>query len=317
MRLALLLSASILAGIVSLWAQPPSPTVKPGSDYSQEAFVTEHYMESFRFESDGTGRQQTEARVKVKSESGVQRLGQLRVGYGALSDKLEIVYVRVIKSDGTTVNAPESGIQDVTFPNALMYSDYHERHVSVAALRPGDVLEFQYVRTIVNPLTPGEFWASYSFENSDIVLDEQLEINVPKARQLKLKNEPGYVPAITEEGDRRIYHWKHSHLVNEEESAKKKPAPQLDEDKVPSVQLTTFESWQQLGDWYAGLEKDRRQPTDAVKAKAAELVQGKNTDVEKVKALYGYVSRDFRYVSRSFGLGGYQPKPAAEALANG
>ena len=86
---------------------------------------------------------------------------------------------------------------------------------------------------------------------------------------------------------------------------------------VPSVQLTTFESWQQLGDWYAGLEKDRRQPNDAIKAKAAELVQGKTTDMDKVKALYDFVSRDFRYVSLSFGLGRYQPHAASEVLANG
>ena len=115
MRLALSLSASILAGILPLWAQPSSPTVKPGSDYSQEAFVTEHYIESFRFENDGTGRDQSEGRVKINSESGVQKFGQLRLGYSALSDKLEIVYVRVIKPDGTSVNAPESGMQDVTF----------------------------------------------------------------------------------------------------------------------------------------------------------------------------------------------------------
>ena len=66
--------------------------------------------------------------------------------------------------------------------------------------------------------------------------------------------------------------------------------PQVDEDKVPSVQLTTFESWQQLGDWYAGLEEDRRQPTDAIKVKAKELVQGKISDTERVKALYDLVS---------------------------
>ena len=82
------------------------------------------------------------------------------------------------------------------------------------------------------------------------------------------------------------------------------------------MQLTTFESWQQLGDWYAGLEKDRRVPNDAVKAKAAELVQGKTTDMEKVKALYDFVSSDFRYVSLSFGLGRYQPHAASEVLAN-
>ncbi len=66
-----------------------------------------------------------------------------------------------------------------------------------------------------------------------------------------------------------------------------------------------------------GLEKDRRQPNDAIKAKAAQLVEGKSTDMEKVKALYDFVSRDFRYVSLSFGLGRYQPHAASEVLANG
>lgn len=301
-----------------LWAQSSTPSSKPVADYSQEAFVTEHYIESFRFENDGTGREQIDVRVKVNSESGVQALGQLKVGYSALSDKLEIAYVRVIKPDGTVVTAQESAIQDLTIPDAPVYTDYHQKHITVPSLRPGDVLEYQFVRTIVNPLTPGQFWTSYDFKDRGIVLDEQLEINVPKARQIKLKSEPGAEPKITEDGDRRVYRWKHSHSDDDEESTKPKQHPMRrhDEDELPSAQLTTFESWQQLGDWYAALEKDRRQPNDAIKAKAAELVQGKTTGMDKVKALYDFVSRDFRYVSLSFGLGRYQPHAASEVLAN-
>ena len=306
----------ILAALISAQTSTPSP--KPSPDYSQEGFVTERVIESFRFENDGTGLEQTDVRVKINSDSGVQAFGQLKVGYSALSDKLEIDYVRVIKPDGTVINAPESGIQDVTYPNALMYSDFHEKHVSVPSLRPGDVLEYQFVRTIVNPLTPGQFWTSYAFKDRDIVLDESLEINVPKSRQIKLKSEPDAEPKVIDAGDRRIYLWKHSHLEDEETDKKKdRPTHRRDEDAPPSVQLTTFENWQQLGDWYAGLEKDRRQPNDAIKAKAAELVQGKTSDMDKVKALYDFVSRDFRYVSLSFGLGRYQPHAASEVLANG
>ena len=169
-------------------AQQATP---PSADYSQEAFVIEHYLESFRFENDGTGREQIDARIKVNGESGVQALGQLKVGYSALSDKLEVVYVRVIKPDGTVITAQESAIQDLTIPDAPVYTDYHQKHITVPSLRPGDVLEYQFVRTIVNPLTPGQFWTSYDFKDRGIVLDEQLEINVPKARQIKLKSEPG------------------------------------------------------------------------------------------------------------------------------
>src|SRR5271166_2580551 len=288
-------------------ARSPTPP-----DYSQEAYVVEHYRQSARYENDGTGSEQLDVQVRVMSESGVQSLGQLKVGYSALSDKLDIVYVRVRKPDGTIVTAQESAVQDLTTPNAPVYTDYHEKHISVPSLRPGDVLEYKVVRTIVNPLAPNQFWTNFNFSGQGVVLDEEVEINVPKARHVVLKTKPGYDPKVTEEGDRRIYRWTHSHLASGKEKKSRKDAGE-----APSVQLTTFQSWDDVGAWYAFLERSRRQPDDAVKAKAAELVRGKTDDMEKVKALYDYVSRNIRYVSLSFGLGRIQPHAANEVLANG
>ncbi len=81
--------------------------------------------------------------------------------------------------------------------------------------------------------------------------------------------------------------------------------------------MTTFKSWQELGAWYANLERERRIPDASVKAEADMLVKGKTDDMAKVKALYDYVSRNIRYVSLSFGLGRIQPHAASEVLANG
>ena len=290
-------------------AQAPTPP-----DYSQQAYVVEHFSESMRFENDGTGSDQTDATIKIVSESGVQALGQLKVGYSALSDKLEIAYVRVHKPDGTVIQAQESAVQDLTFPDAPVYTDYHEKHISVPSLRPGDVLEYRFIRNVVNPLTPGEFWTSFDFAEKGIILDEQLIINVPKDRQITLKSKPGYTPTTKDEGERRIYTWTHSRLKDEEDSKNKKKPKQ---DEVPTVQLTTFKSWQEVGTWYANLERERRIPDSAVKAEANALVKGKTDDMAKVKALYDYVSRNIRYVSLSFGLGRIQPHAASEVLSNG
>jgi tetratricopeptide (TPR) repeat protein len=296
-------------------ANQSGPAQAP-ADYSQQAFVIEYFKESMRFENDGAGVDETEARIKIISESGVQSLGQLKIGYSALSDKLDIDYVRVRKADGTVVLAQESAVQDMTFPDAPVYTDYHEKHISVPSLRPGDVLEYRFVRTIVQPLTPGQFWASYSFRDKGIVLDEQLEINVPKDRQITLKTKTSYTPTVSDEGDRRIYRWKHSRLTDDY-PGKKKEKPPKPADQVPTVQLTTFRTWQEVGTWYAGLERERRIPDSAVKAEADVLVKGKTDDMAKVKALYDYVSRNIRYVSLSFGLGRIQPHAASEVLANG
>ncbi len=294
-----------------------APAQAPAApDYSQESYVVEHFRQSIRFENDGTGSFETEAQIKIVSESGVQALGQVKIGYSALNDKLEVAYVRVRKPDGTVITAQESATQDLTFPDAPVYTDYHEKHISVPSLRPGDVLEYRFTRNVVSPLTPGQFWTSFDFAQEGIVLDEQLEINVPKDRLLKLKAKPGYEPKVTEEGDRRIYKWTRSHLTNDEDSKKKKKKAKPT-DKTPDVQLTTFKSWQEVGTWYGSLERDRRVPDASVKAEAAALVKGKTDDMAKVKALYDYVSRNIRYVSLSFGLGRIQPHAASEVLANG
>ena len=293
----------------------PGTQASVPADYSAQAFVIEHFRQSQRFENDGTGREEQEARIKITSESGVQALGQLKLGYSAFSDKLDIDYVRVRKPDGTVVTAQDSTIQDLTIPDAAVYTDYHQKHISVPSLRPGDTLEFHYVRTIVNPLIPGQFWTSYSFNEHSIVLDEQLEINVPKDRQVKLKTKPGYEAKISDEGDRRIYRWTHSQTKETDSPLKK--SRRADAQETPTIQLTTFQSWEQLGDWYRSLEKDRREPTPEVKAKADSLVQGKTDDMAKVKALYDYVSRDFRYVSLSLGLSAYQPHPAGQVMSVG
>jgi len=137
---------------------------------------------------------------------------------------------------------------------------------------------------------------------------------------VKLKTKPGMGPKITEENGRRIYRWSSSHLAREEEDKSnetlKKKKKKKPEDEIPAVQLTSFASWEGVGRWYAGLEKDRRVPSTAVRAKAEELTKGLPTDMAKIEALYDYTAKDFRYVGLSLGLGRYQPHSADDVLHN-
>jgi len=289
-------------------------------DYSKEAFVIEQMRSRYRFENDGTGRKESAFRVRVQSEAALQGWGQLRFGYNSASEQLEIGYVRVIKPDGSVVNADETAVQDLapTQQLALLYTDYHEKHVTVPGLRPGDVLECETVTTIHHPLAPGQFWMQYDFNLSSIVLDEQLDVDVPSGRSVKLKTRPGMDPKITEDKGRRIYHWTSSHLVREDDDKDKDKDKKKKKKKeeFPAVQLTTFTSWEEIGHWYADLEKDRRQPSKEVRTKAEALTTGMKTDLEKAQALYEFVATNFRYVSLSLGLARYQPHAAADVLHN-
>jgi tetratricopeptide (TPR) repeat protein len=296
----------------------------PAHDYSQEAFVIEQYRSRYRFESDGTGRKETIARIKVQSEAGVQQWGQIQVGYNSANERVEIAYVRVVKADGTVVKAGDDAVQDLSAPleqQASVYTDYRQKHITVPGLRPGETLEYDMVTVIHTPLAPGEFWTDYDFDKNNIMLDEELDVDVPSDRPLKLKNKPGMDPKISEENGRRLYHWTSSHLEREDDTKdkddkdkEKKRRKKRAEEERPDVQLTTFVSWEQIGRWYASLEKDRRAPSPEVRAKAQELTKGLDTDLDKVQALYDFVAKNFRYVSLSLGLGRYQPHAAGDVL---
>src|SRR5215470_3668228 len=300
-----------------------TPTDSHKSDYSKEAFIVERLYENYRFENDGTGKKTASMRIHVVSESGVQGFGQLRFGYNSANDRLEISYVRVLKSDGSVVKAGADAVQDLTpavRQVAPVYTDYHEKHVTVPSLRPGDTLECEVVTTFHTPLAPGNFWSQHDFNQTSVVLDEVLEIDVPAGRSVKLKTKPGLDPKITDAGGRRVYRWTSSHLTGSEEQKDdkdkkgRKKKPKLDE--VPDVQMSTFATWEDVGRWYAALEKDRRVPSAEVRAKAQELTKGLTSERDKTEALYTFVAQNFRYVSLSLGLARYQPQAAADILRN-
>ena len=294
-------------------------------DYSKEGFVIEQFRTAYRFENDGTGRREITARIRVQSEAGVQQWGQLQLGYNSANERMEIPYVRVLKEDGTVVKTGDDAVQDLSAPvaqEAPVYTDYRQKHVTVPGLRPGEVLEYDVVTVIHTALAAGQFWADYNFDHNNIVLDEELNIDVPAARQVKLKNKQGMDPAITEHDGRRVYHWNSSHLAKEEDLDDKNPGKakilkkKMRDAEHLDIQMTTFRTWEEIGRWYAELEKDRRVPSPEVRAKAAELTKGLTTDLDRTQALYDFVAKNFRYVSLSLGVGRYQPHASGDVLHN-
>jgi TonB family protein len=310
---ALLLLVLLLA---SLLAQSQTPAAAP--DVSQEAFVFEHLNEVVRFENDGSGTRDVKAVVRIQSQAGVRAFGQLVFGYSTANEDLKIDYVRVRTADGKVIETPASTTQDFApevLREAPMYSDYRERHISVADLRPSVTLEYHTV-TAVKPLAPGEFWYEHNFIRHAALLDSTLEINVPDAREVKLKS-PDRKYETRKEGDRRIYLWTVKDFVPARGKRGESDSEDEDDSDWADVQLSSFTDWQQISNWYAKLQSDRATPDQSIKEKSAELTRGLNTQEEKARRLYDFVAQNIRYVSLSFGVGRLQPHAASEVLQNG
>ncbi len=294
-------------------AQASAPS-KQKTANAEEAAVFERIFNRVRFENDGTEVSETEAVIRIQSQAGVEAFGQLVFGYSSATEKLDVEYVRVRKPDGRVVVTPESTAQDFA-PDVLreapMYSDYRQRHISVAALQPGDTLEYRTVTRVLTPLAAGNFWYEYTFPKGVVVNEDRLEIDIPKAREVKLKT-PTRKPEIQETGDRRVYTW----VVKDIQPERDKEKDEVEE-IGPDVQLTTFTDWKQVAQWYAKLQGERMTVDDSVRKKAAELTKGADTPTEKARRLYDFVARNVRYVSISLGVGRYQPHSASDVLQNG
>jgi len=314
----------LLARAQSIPAPPAAPQTAgapkaSAPDYSQEPFVIEQYSTHARYENDGTGEISVTARIRIQSDAGVQQLGQLAFAYSSANEQMDVHYVRVRKRDGSVVTADPTAISDLTAPvarDAPVYTDIKEKHITVPDLAPGVTLEYEIDTRLVTPLAPGEFWYDHDFVKNSIALDDSLEVSVPKGRKINLQSSPSTPYETTSRGDRTIYTWKHANLTLPSDEESQKKTQQKPEDKLPDVQLTTFANWEAVGRWYANLEKGRTDPSPEIRAKTAALIEGRTTELEKIQALYEYVSKSIRYVSLSFGVGRYQPHSAAEIFAN-
>jgi hypothetical protein len=300
------------------------PTATQG--FSKEPYVYEYVHAAMRYENDGSGSREVRARLRVQTPAGLSSAGQLIFQYNAVDEQVEIRSVRVLKSDGNVVAAGPEAVQDLSAPvtrEAPMYTDARQKHVTVPGLAVGDVVEYDVV-TNAKPLLQGQFWQIWNFDQRTIALDEQLDLNVPNDRAVKIKSSEGIEPSTRVEGERRLYHWATANLkvpppVDIFKEFKFDVIKLLEGERPPAaprVMFSTFQSWTEVADWYAELERGRRIPAPEVRAKADEIVLGQKTDEAKARALYYWVSQNIRYVSLSFGVGRYQPHPAAEILTN-
>jgi tetratricopeptide (TPR) repeat protein len=321
----LLLSVTLHAQQPTASLPTPTPAItqshsdpKPNpSNYSDEPIVIEDVTVRVRCESDGRVTLDRAARVRIQSEAAVTSEGIPTFPYSIGSETLDLKYVRVRKPDGAIVETPVDSAQDLTADitrNAPMYTDQHEKHIAIRGLSIGDVVETRYVQTIEKPLAEGQFWFSYNFIKTAITLHEQIEIDVPADRSIKL-HASFIKPRVSEAAGRRVYVFEHANLSKPANPDKFQAI--VDGEPYPDVELSSFDSWDQIAAWYGSSQKPRVRVTPEIQAKAQELTHNENTEDKKIEALYNYVSEKFRYIGISLGAGRYQPHAASEVLANG
>jgi hypothetical protein len=168
--------------------------------------------------------------------------------------------------------------------------------------------EMRFKGTLTYPgyeiLVPGE-----GVENSSFTAKVPLNLDLRyKEKNIALS------PQISDDGKYKFYKWSVTNLapVEYEEGAVSY------RHRYPSIFLAPnrfkmddydgdMTSWKKFGLWYAELKKGTDVLPEERKVFFRNMVKNEKDDREKMKIIYNYLQKNFRYVSIQLGIGGYKP----------
>src|ERR1700744_3945578 len=209
----------------------PEKGVKSPPDLTGEAVVIEKSSIVIRYARDGSSVRTLTVVAHVLSDAGVRKVGIVSFPFSSQTETLTFDFVRVRKPSGEVVETPIDGAQEVPMPvtqAAPMYSDLRTKELPVKSLSAGDTLEYQLTIKGTNADSPGAFWHPMNFSTGLPVQEETIELRVPRDLSVVVKSKK-VQRVMSDEGDERVYHWKH-------ETASEYPKKQ-DNDKAAQVEL--------------------------------------------------------------------------------
>ena len=268
-----------------------------------------------RYETDGSGSQTYRQVVQILTPEGAERWGEQSFGYSKDREKLTINWVRVLDSTGKVLSSKPVHEQESLAPVAMeapVYSDRMIHRVSLGGVAPGTIVDYSYTVETSSPLIAGDFFTNWSVitgrqtQRSRFILDlpEKLQPRIIE-RHLTFKRQESAAKG------RRVYVWA------TQDVRKVDPEP-LAPDSVygESITIASRLTWGDVSKWYAGLAKGRYTLDANIDRKTAEVLAGARTRDDTLSRIYRWVAQDFRYVSLSLGIGGYQPHPPSMVFDN-
>jgi transglutaminase-like putative cysteine protease len=284
---------------------------------AKEAVVAE--MERVRYAADGTYVQWHEQYLKVLTEEGRRAhrvvTSSFTIPYQRGPEDCRIPLLEIIKPDGRTetidvaaqgriaINA-SSMAQNIYNPN-----DKHIQ-VNVAGLEAGDVLHAIFYDRIVQTRMKNTWGDWMVFEQPAPILRKIVEVTAPRAlplaRTLVKSGIPGTLTSsVTNQGDTLLYRWEATNVPQ--------MMPEPDMPDIPTVVqrvlVSTAPDWQTVSRWYWALSEPHFGLSPAIKAKVAELTQGRTARMDRIEALFRFVSQQIRYmgITTEAEAPGYEP----------
>ena len=259
-----------------------------------------------RYEADGSSVSWDDEWVKCLTEKGRRELasfsGWLSLRYGDLTIQcVEIIgvdgKVRTVDFAKTLKESTDNGSMDANIYDPL------DKDVTfgVPDLKVGEIRHVRFCRRLLKPRIQGE-WADLElFEDMRPIIKAVVTVDSPSGKPLAhaaLRNplpDHGVTCAEPEElgGGRKLLRWFVTHVPQ----AFPEPSMPSFYTEAQHLRLSTIKDWPAVSRWYWNLCKPHLEASsEAISNKVASLVKGIDGRMDKIRAIFRFVSQEIRYM---------------------
>jgi transglutaminase-like putative cysteine protease len=270
------------------------------------------------YHDNGIAEAQDETYTKILTEKGRRKNGSLQLNFQLPYNTVKVIKLERIKPNGeitpidVAANSKES-IDQSQMEENIFDPNTRILDVNIPNLEIGDIVH-SVVRTNTDrAFIPGEYAEDEILESTGYIRHSSLEVHAPAAKplkQIRLRNEvPGTVTATTHtenDGKGIVYHWEINKVPRMYEEPAMPPASVV----LQRLSISTTPDWGVISKWAWNLDLPHLNASDDdLNHTVAQLIAGKTTDLEKIKALFYYVSKTIRYmgITPEKDLPGYEP----------
>ena len=290
-------------------------------DYPEAGVSILLVEESFEVFEDNTAEYDMHFMVKIFNERGKKEFSEIHIGYDSTFEEVKLDYARTIKPDGTVVYVGDKNIRDVSiYLNYPLYSNARARIISMPEITEGAIIEYRakvFHKQLVNKK---DFILNYRSQESEPIKVAKFSVKIPKDRYFNYKviNSKYNTffakldPEITIVDNKKVYSW---YIENIPEILPEPDMPPISRIN-PIIMMSTFSQWGDVYGWWYELYEDKIKINNDIQEKINELVEDKETQLDKLKAIYNFCAQDIRYVAVEYGQAGYEPHEAKDIFKN-
>lgn len=259
--------------------------------------------------------------IKILNERGKEHFSESHIAYDSTFEKVELGYARTIKPDGSVIEVGSRHIRDVSrYLNFPLYSNVRVFIISFPEVVEGCFIEYKLKIKRNQLINKKDFILSYPIQSREPIIKANFTVILPQERPLHREilndkfNDFGanLKPDIEKGNHRTLYRWQFKDIPAIIPESNMPPGVQIN----PTILISTFDSWQDVYSWWWSLARDKIKADRAIRDKVEELIRGKSSDEEKIKAIYNFCAQKIRYVAVEYGQAGHEPHFASDIFKN-